>query len=86
MKNFFNLYSILKRNPSRYFPLKENRYNLFKLVSKKVLIPTQEELNENLRSRSAKLRYAIRNSNPFKNSDEFKNKFSNYFELESNLI
>ena len=54
--------------------------------SKKALIPTEEELSENSRSRSAKLRYAIRNNNIFKNSDEFKNKFSNYFKLESNSI
>jgi 16S rRNA (cytosine1402-N4)-methyltransferase len=25
VKNFFNLYSNLKKNPSRYFPLKENK-------------------------------------------------------------
>ena len=86
VKNFVNLYSILKRNPSRYLPLKENKDSLFKLVSKKALIPTEEELSENSRSRSAKLRYAIRNNNTFKNSDEFKNKFSNYFKLESNSI
>ena len=86
VKNFFNLYSNLKKNPSRYFPLKENKSNLFKLVCKKALLPTPDEINENVRSRSAKLRYAVRNNNSFINPEEFKNKFLNYFELESATI
>ena len=86
VKNFFNLYSNLKKNPSRYFPLKENKSNLFKSVSKKALLPTPDEINENVRSRSAKLRYAVRNNNSFINPEEFKNKFLNYFELESASI
>jgi 16S rRNA (cytosine1402-N4)-methyltransferase len=86
VKNFFNLYSDLKRNPSRYFPLKENKSSLFKLVSKKVLLPTPEEINENPRSRSAKLRYAVRNDNSFVDSKEFKDKFLNYFELERAIV
>ena len=86
VKNFFNLYSNLKKNPSRYFPLKENKSSLFKSVCKKALLPTPDEINENVRSRSAKLRYAVRNNNSFINSEEFKNKFLNYFELESARI
>jgi 16S rRNA (cytosine1402-N4)-methyltransferase len=86
VKNFFNLYSNLKKNPSRYFPLKENKSNLFKSVCKKALLPTPDEINENVRSRSAKLRYAVRNNNSFINPEEFKNKFLNYFELESATI
>ena len=86
VKNFFNLYSNLKKNPSRYFPLKENKSNLFKSVCKKALLPTLDEINENVRSRSAKLRYAVRNNNSFINPEEFKNKFLNYFELESATI
>ena len=86
VKNFFNLYSNLKKNPSRYFPLKENKSILFKSVCKKALLPTPDEINENVRSRSAKLRYAVRNNNSFINPEEFKNKFLNYFELESATI
>ena len=86
VKNFFNFYSDIKSNPSRYLPAKENKSNLFKTVCKKVLLPTSNEISENSRSRSAKLRYAVRNENSFTNSEEFKKIFLNYFELESALI
>jgi len=86
VKNFLNLYSNLKKNPSRYFPLKENKPSLFKSICKKAILPTTDEINENSRSRSAKLRYAVRNNNSFTNAEEFKNKFLNYFELESFTI
>jgi len=82
VKNFFNLHSDIKSNPSRYLPTKENKSNLFKTVCKKVLIPTSNEINENSRSRSAKLRYAVRNDASFIHSKEFEKMFLNYFELE----
>jgi hypothetical protein len=44
------------------------------------------EIKENIRSRSAKLRYAIRNNDSFFYPNEFKNKFINYFELEGGKI
>ena len=86
VKNFFNLYSNLRRNPSRYLPMKENKSSLFKLISKKPLVADVKEIKKNIRSRSAKLRYAIRNSNSFFYPNEFKNQFLNYFKLESGRI
>ena len=86
VKNFFNLYSNLRKNPSRYLPIEENKSDLFKLISKKPLIADVKEINKNIRSRSAKLRYAIRNDNSFFYPHEFKNKFINYLKLESNKI
>ncbi|RZO49552.1 MAG: 16S rRNA (cytosine(1402)-N(4))-methyltransferase RsmH [Candidatus Pelagibacterales bacterium] len=86
VKNFFNLYSNLKRNPSRYLPIKENELDLFKLISKKPLVADKKEINSNIRSRSAKLRYAIRNNNSFFYPSEFKSKFINYLKLESKEI
>ena len=86
VKNFFNLYSNLRKNPSRYLPIKENKSDLFKLIFKKPLVADVKEINKNIRSRSAKLRYAIRNSNSFFYPNEFKNKFLNYFKLESGRI
>jgi 16S rRNA (cytosine1402-N4)-methyltransferase len=86
VKNFFNFHSSIKSNPSRYLPQKENKSNLFKTVCKKVLSPTSNEINENPRSRSAKLRYAIRNDNSFTDPEEFKKMFLNYFELEGTSI
>ena len=86
VKNFFNLYSNLRKNPSRYLPIKETKSSLFQLVSKKSLRPDVKEIKENIRSRSAKLRYAIRNNNSFFYPSEFKNKFANYFKLEGGRI
>jgi len=83
VKNFFNLYSDLKRNPSRYIPIKEDKFNLFKQVSKKPIVADINEIKKNIRSRSAKLRYAIRNNNSFVYPKEFKNKFLNYSQLEA---
>ena len=86
VKNFFNLYSDLRKNPSRYLPIKENKFSLFKLISKKPLVADVKEINTNIRSRSAKLRYAIRNNNSFFYPNEFKKNFLNYFELEGGRI
>ena len=76
------LYSNLQKNPSRYLPSKESKYSLFKEISKKPLVANKKEIDENIRSRSAKLRYAIRDNNSFFPPDEFKKKFVNYFEIE----
>ncbi len=81
VKNFFNLYSELNKNPSRYLPFKKKKDGLFKLLSKKPIVPNEKEINENIRSRSAKLRYAVRNNTPFINSEEFKKNFKNYFKI-----
>ena len=59
---------------------------LFKIVCKKVLLPMSDEINTNVRSRSAKLRYAVRNDKSFTNMEEFKKNFKNYLELESVII
>ena len=83
VKNFLNLCSSFRKNPSRYLPIKKDKSTLFKLISKKPLIADPTEINKNIRSRSAKLRYAIRNDNSFIYPNEFKERFVNYFKLES---
>ena len=82
VKSFFNLNSDLNKNPSRYLPLQKNHHGLFKFISKKAMTPSKEEVGKNIRSRSAKLRYAVRNNNSFTYPIEFKEKFANYFNLE----
>ena len=86
VKNFFNLYSNLIKNPSRYLPPQEDKINLFKLALKKPFIPNTEEIKKNIRSRSAKLRYAVRSENNFLYPHEFKKKFINFIELERSRI
>jgi len=86
VKNFFNLYSISKKNPSRYLPIKEKNFNLFKSISKKPLVPNIKEIKFNNRSRSAKLRYATRSNNSFFYPSEFKDKFNGYLQLEASKL
>jgi len=77
VKYFFKIYSNLRNNPSRYLPIKKEKPLLFDLQSKKPLVPSEKEINKNIRSRSAKLRFAKRNSNLFFYPEEFKKKFLN---------
>ena len=86
VKNFFSNYSNLKVNPSRYLPIKKDQSSLFQLVSKKPLVADVKEIEKNIRSRSAKLRYVIRDNNLFYYPNEFRNKFINYFKLEENRV
>ena len=83
VKYFFNLYSNLKSRPSRYLPSNDISKELFKIINKKPLVPGSKELKNNIRSRSAKLRYAIRNNNPFFYPEDFSEKFQNYLKLEA---
>jgi len=82
VKNFFTEYSDSNKNPSRYLPLNENKSDLFRLLLKKPLTPDKKEISQNIRCRSAKLRYAIRNNNSFFSSKMIQKKFKNYFQIE----
>jgi len=86
VKSFFNSYSNFKKNPSRYLPVNKETKNLFKLLLKKPLVPTLDEVEKNTRSRSAKLRYGIRNEKAFFFPDEFKKKFETYLRLEEIIL
>jgi len=86
VKSFFNLYSDIKKNTSRYLPIRQNKFNLFKLISKKPLTADLKEVKENVRSRSAKLRYSVRNNNTIFDFNEFKNKFEIYSSIEEAQI
>ena len=61
VKNFMNKYGKVAPSPSRYLPAAENSSPpVFSILTKKPVIPTDDELSRNSRSRSAKLRAAIR--------------------------
>ncbi len=84
VKFFFNNYSSNKSKPSRYIPTNnDGNFSLFKNYKNKVIRPSSLEISKNSRSRSAKLRYAIRNENKFFYPDELEAKFKRYTELES---
>lgn len=81
IKFFFKNYSKQNKVISRYFPDKKISDEIFENFSKKVLLPSNNEIKKNPASRSAKLRFAVRGSNKFKNLDELKNKFKKYTEI-----
>ncbi len=63
VKNFFNNKSGNIPNVNRHFPQSKNLNTItFKKISKKVIKVGEEELRDNVRSRSAKLRVAERTS------------------------
>ena len=84
IKNFFKLHSSSNSNPSRYIPQSSNsnNQNLFKFFQKKVLTPSEDEIKENHSSRSAKLRYGIRNNIKFSYSKTMDTKFNKYTNIE----
>ena len=84
IKYLFTKFSENKAKPSRYFP--ENNTDtsiLFSKYKNKVLRPTKKEIDKNIRSRSAKLRFAIRSKNNFEYPRNLIKKFKRYLDLEA---
>ena len=61
----------------------ESSTALFEEYKNKILKPTKKEIDKNSRSRSAKLRYAIRSKNKFSHPSELIKKFKRYLDLEA---
>ena len=57
--------------------------NLFKLVNKKPIVPSNKELKANPPSRSAKLRFAIKEKDVFNFEKEIMEKFNYLLEIEN---
>ena len=84
VKYFFTNFSKNQTRPSRYLP--ENNVAkaiLFEEYRNKVFRPSKQEVEQNNRSRSAKLRFAIRSSNDFKYPKDVIKKFKKYLDLET---
>ena len=84
VKYFFANFSQNKSRPSRYLP--ENKFSekdLFFKYKNKLLRPSKQEIIKNSRSRSAKLRFAIRSKNKFEYPLDLKKKFKKYLDLEA---
>lgn len=69
VKRFFQQASGEEPNSNRYAPVKENTTARFELVTRKAIGPDEQELEENPRARSAKLRVARRTAAPAKSID-----------------
>ena len=81
VKYFFKSLSENK-SVSRYFPKIDQPETLFKLVEKKPKKPTKKELDENLSSRSAKLRYVIKKNDFYNFKTDIFEKFKHLIEIE----
>ena len=72
-----------KKSISRYAPIIDQQETLLRLIKKKAIIPSNEEVNENLPSRSAKLRYAIKKTDFYDFKTDVLEKFNNLIEIEN---
>ncbi|MSP10029.1 MAG: 16S rRNA (cytosine(1402)-N(4))-methyltransferase RsmH [Pelagibacteraceae bacterium] len=68
---------------SRYVPKTEQPDILFKLIQKKPIIPSKEEIRENPPSRSAKLRYVLKKKDFYEFETDIFEKFKNLLNIES---
>ena len=68
---------------SRYVPKMDEPDKIFKNLIKKPIIPSKKEINENARSRSAKLRYIIKKKDAFEFDSDVFDKFKSLIEIES---
>ena len=82
VKYFFKNLSENK-SVSRYEPETKQKELLFLMPQKKPIIPSDKEINENQPSRSAKLRYVIKNKDTFEIETDIVEKFSNLLDIEN---
>jgi len=82
VKYFFKSLSE-KKSISRYQPIKEQAEPLLKLNEKKAIVPSDEEIRENLPSRSAKLRYVIKKTDFYDFETDVLDQFRNLIEIEN---
>ena len=82
VKYFFKSLSENK-SVSRYMPKSDDKVNLFKLINKKPIIPSEKEINENPPSRSAKLRYVVKKEDFYDFDTDILDKFSHLIEIEN---
>ena len=68
---------------SRYVPKLSQPDTLFRIIKKKPIVPSAKELNDNLSSRSAKLRYIIKKDNFYHLETDIKKKFQYLIDIEN---
>ena len=81
VKYFFKSLSEQK-SISRYTPFTEQPETLLRLNEKKAIVPSDKEIKENLPSRSAKLRYAIKKDDFYDFETDIFDQFKNLIEIE----
>jgi len=71
------------KSVSRYVPVTEQQETLFKLIDKKAIVPSKEEIKDNPPSRSAKLRYAIKKKDFYDFNTDIHDQFKNLIDIEN---
>ena len=69
VKRFFQIASGAEANANRYAPARADQSARFEMITKKAVAPDDEELAQNPRARSAKLRVARRTDCPARRID-----------------
>ena len=82
VKYFFKSLSENK-SISRYVPKLDQVNPLFKMIKKKPITPSPQELKENISSRSAKLRYIIKKNDVYDLNTDVLKKFEHLLEIEN---
>ena len=82
VKYFFKSLSENK-SVSRYMPKGKEKKNLFKVINKKPITPSNKEIKENISSRSAKLRFAIKQEDFSDFETDILNKFKYLIDIEN---
>ena len=87
VKYFFSNYSNNRSRPSKYLPENKNdKPILFEQYRNKIYKPSNSEILKNNPSRSAKLRFAIRNKNKFTYPKDLIHKFNYYLKIEATSV
>ena len=81
-KYFFKSLSENK-SVSRYMPKVNEKINLLKVINKKPIKPSEKEIRDNPPSRSAKLRYAIKQFDFYEFETDILEKFSHLIDIEN---
>ena len=86
IKFYFKHYSINKSKQNKYLPIqKEKGIYLFDFYRNKILKPSENEISLNPRSRSAKLRVAVRSENNFEEIFDLRKKFKMITDMEKKI-
>ena len=85
IKFYFKNFSENRSRSNKYFPENNDKLFLFDKYKNKIIKSSLKEVKRNPRSRSAKLRVAIRSADKFIDPKEFRNKFKYLTDLESRI-
>ncbi len=85
VKFYFKNFSKNHSRSNKYLPENNNNSSLFENYKNKIIQAKPKEVNKNPRSRSAKLRVAIRSRNEFKDPEELRKKFKYLTDLEKRI-